>query len=341
MKVLGIESSCDETSVAILNDDQLTANLISSQDFHKKFGGVVPELSSRAHLQIVNPLVKDALKKSNLELKEIDLIAATAGPGLIGALLVGLTYAKGLSLASQIPFIGVNHIEGHIFSGFLMPDKPEFPYLCLVVSGGHTLLLLVKSFTEIFKLGSTVDDAAGEAFDKVSKLLGFGYPGGPKIQKAAQFGDAEKIIFPVADLKNEFDFSFSGLKTSVLRYVQSQGGAENISDEHKNDIAASFQLAVVKALTRNLKRGLEKYSVNSISVVGGVAANALLKSESKKLAEEYKKKIVIPDLQFCGDNAAMIAFRGKSLFESGYRDNLSCKPYPALSEDHFLSKELF
>lgn len=336
MIVLGIESSCDETSVAIINDNLLTTNLIASQDFHTNYGGVVPELSSRAHLQIVNPLVKDALKNSNLELKDIDLITATAGPGLIGALLVGLTYAKGLALASKKSFMGVNHIEGHIFSGFLMPAKPEFPFLCLVVSGGHTLLLLVKSFTEIFKLGSTVDDAAGEAFDKVSKLLGLGYPGGPKIQKAAQFGNAEKIIFPIADLKNEFDFSFSGLKTSVLRYVQSQGGTENISEEHKNDIAASFQLAVIKALTRNLKRGLEKYNVNSISVVGGVAANSLLKSESKKLAEKYKKKIVIPDLEFCGDNAAMIAFRGKSLFESGVRDSLSCKPFPGLSTNHFL-----
>lgn len=341
MKVIGIESSCDETSVAIINEDTLSANLIASQDFHKNYGGVVPELSSRAHLQIVNPLVKNALKKSNLELKDIDLIAATAGPGLIGALLVGLTYAKGLSLASGIPFTGVNHIEGHIFSGFLMPEKPEFPFLCLVVSGGHTLLLLVKSFTEIYKLGSTVDDAAGEAFDKVSKLLGFGYPGGPKIQNAAKDGDAGKINFPVADLKNEFDFSFSGLKTSVLRYVQSQGGSDIISVEHKNDIAASFQSAVVKALVRNLKRGLEKYNVNSISVVGGVAANSHLKSEAIKLADEYQKKIVIPDLQFCGDNAAMIAFRGKSLFESGIRNDLSCKPYPALSKNHFLSEQLF
>ena len=336
MKVLGIESSCDETSVAIINDDKLTANLISSQDFHTKYGGVVPELSSRAHLQIVNPLVKDALKKSNLSLKDIDLICATAGPGLIGAVLVGLTYAKGLSLASQKPFMAVNHIEGHIFSGFLMPDKPQFPFLCLVVSGGHTLLLLVKSFTEIFKLGSTVDDAAGEAFDKVAKLLGLGYPGGPKIQKAAQNGDPQKIIFPVADLKHKFNFSFSGLKTAVLRYVQSQGGVDDLSEQDKNDVAASFQYAAIKALTRNLKRAITDYDVKSISVVGGVAANAFLKSETTKLAQEYKKDIIIPDLQFCGDNAAMIAFRGKSLFETGRRDSLSYKPFPALSPDHFL-----
>ena len=173
MNVLGIESSCDETSVAILSDDELKANLIASQDFHADFGGVVPELSSRAHLQIVKPLMEQALKKSNLDLSDIDLITATAGPGLIGALLVGLTFAKGLSFSLNKPFIAVNHIEGHIFSGFLMKEKPEFPYIALVVSGGHTLLLYVKSFTEIMQLGTTVDDAVGEAFDKVSKMLGF------------------------------------------------------------------------------------------------------------------------------------------------------------------------
>ena len=336
MIVLGIESSCDETSVAIIKDNLLTANLIASQDFHTNYGGVVPELSSRAHLQIVNPLVKDALKKSDIELNDIDLIAATAGPGLIGALLVGLTYAKGLALALNKPFMGVNHIEGHIFSGFLMQAKPEFPFLSLVVSGGHTLLLLVKSFTEIYKLGSTVDDAAGEAFDKVAKLLGLGYPGGPKIQSAAIKGDADKIVFPVSDLKQKLNFSFSGLKTSVLRYVQSQGGIDNLSLQDKNDIAASFQFAAVKALTRNVKRALEVYDVKSISVVGGVAANSYLKSEITKLAEQFNKLLVIPDLQFCGDNAAMIAFRAKSLYENGVKDTLSCKPFPALSSDHFL-----
>lgn len=336
MIVLGIESSCDETSVAVIKDNELTSNLISSQHFHTNYGGVVPELSSRAHLQIVNPLVKSALKESSIELTDVDLIAATAGPGLIGALLVGLTYAKGLAFGSEKPFIGVNHIEGHIFSGFLMPQKPEFPFLSLVVSGGHTLLLLVKSFTEIYKLGSTVDDAAGEAFDKVSKLLGLGYPGGPKIQNTAKLGDADKIDFPVSDLKQRLNFSFSGLKTAVLRYVQSQGGVAKLTEQDKYDIAACFQSAAVKALTRNVKRALEQFDVKSISVVGGVAANAHLKSEITKLAEKYKKSIVIPDLQFCGDNAAMIAFRGKSLYENGVRDTLSCKPFPALSENHFL-----
>ncbi|HQI41769.1 MAG: tRNA (adenosine(37)-N6)-threonylcarbamoyltransferase complex transferase subunit TsaD [Ignavibacteriales bacterium UTCHB2] len=336
MIVLGIESSCDETSVAVLKNNILTTNLISSQDFHKNYGGVVPELSSRAHLQIVNPLVKDALKKSGIELKDIDLIAATAGPGLIGALLVGLTYAKGLALGLNKPFISVNHIEGHIFSGFLMKQKPEFPFLCLVVSGGHTLLLLVKNFTEIYKLGNTVDDAVGESFDKVAKLLGFGYPGGPKIQEASKFGDANKINFPIAELKHKLNFSFSGLKTAVLRYVQSQGGIDKLTEEYKNDIASCFQSAAVNALTRNVKRALKKYDVNSISVVGGVAANEHLKSEMIKISEKYNKNLVIPDIQFCGDNAAMIAFRGKSLYENGIRDTLASKPFPALSENHFL-----
>ena len=337
MIVLGIETSCDETSVAVIKGETLTANLISSQHFHKNYGGVVPELSSRAHLQIVNPLVKSALEKSSISLKDVDLISATAGPGLIGALLVGLTYAKGLALSLNKKFIAVNHIEGHIFSGFLMEDKPEFPTLVLVVSGGHTLLLLVKSFTEIYKLGSTVDDAAGEAFDKVAKLLGLGYPGGPIIQKAAEQGDANRITFPIAELREPYNFSFSGLKTSVLRYVQQQGGVEKIDWQHKADIAAAFQLAVVKALTQKMKKALENFDVNSISIVGGVAANSLLKEKSFELAEKYGKKIIIPRPEFCGDNAAMIAFRAKTLFENGITHKLDYKPYPALDEHSFLS----
>lgn len=333
MIVLGIESSCDETSVAILKDGVVSANLISSQDFHKNFGGVVPELSSRAHLQIVNPLVKDALQKSNLNINDVDLICATAGPGLIGALLVGLTYAKGLSYALNKPFIGVNHIEGHIFSGFLMDEKPEFPFICLVVSGGHTLLLLVNSFTEIIKLGSTVDDAAGEAFDKVSKMLGLGYPGGPRIQVAALNGDQMKINFPVAQLKEPFNFSFSGIKTSVLRYIQSLN--DKLSEQGLYDIAASFQYAVVKALTQKLEKAIKKYKVRSISVVGGVAANKLLRNSASEISEKYKLKLIIPAFEYCGDNAAMIAFRGQSLFDAGIRDDLNSKPFPGLEENHF------
>ncbi len=336
MNVLGIESSCDETSSAILSDNKILSNLISSQDFHADYGGVVPELSSRAHMQIVKPLVDKSLKESNLKLGDIDLITATAGPGLIGALLVGLTYAKGLAFSLNKPFIAVNHIEGHIFSGFLMEDKPEFPILSLVVSGGHTLLLYVKSFMEIKQLGTTVDDAAGEAFDKVSKMLSFGYPGGPKIQNASKLGDENKIKFPVAELKNPYNFSFSGLKTSVLRYVQKNfSDVNDIPEKEKNNIAASFQKAVINALMQNTERALNNYDVKSISLVGGVAANAKLRNEITMLSKKYDKKIILPSFEFCGDNAAMIAFRGKSLFEAGRQDSLNAKPYPSLGENYF------
>ena len=336
MNVLGIETSCDETSVAIISNDILTANLISSQDFHSKYGGVVPELSSRAHLQIIIPLLKDALKKSNLELKNMDLICATAGPGLIGALLVGLTFAKGLAYSLKKPFVAVNHIEGHIFSGFLMKEKPEFPYLVLVVSGGHTLLLLVESFTRVIKLGTTVDDAAGEAFDKVSKLLGFGYPGGPQIERAAAIGKSDEISFPIADLKEPFNFSFSGLKTSVLRYVQSNyKDASLIPLADKNDIAAAFQKAVVTALIKKVEKALNQFKVKSISLVGGVAANTELQKSFENLSKRFSLKLVIPDLEFCGDNAAMIAFKGMKSFELGLVNDLDFSPYPGLTPQHF------
>jgi N6-L-threonylcarbamoyladenine synthase len=336
MNVLGIETSCDETSVAIISNGSLTANLISSQDFHSKYGGVVPELSSRAHLQIIIPLLKDTLKKSNLELKDIDLICATAGPGLIGALLVGLTFAKGLAYSLNKPFVAVNHIEGHIYSGFLMNEKPEFPYLVLVVSGGHTMLLLVESFTRVTKLGTTVDDAAGEAFDKVSKLLGFGYPGGPQIERAAALGKIDKISFPIADLKEPFNFSFSGLKTSVLRYVQNNfKDVSSIPADDKNDIAAAFQEAVVKALIKKVEKALSQFKVKSISLVGGVAANSGLRKSFEILSNQYNLKLVIPDLEFCGDNAAMIAFRGMKSFEHGLVNDLDFSPYPGLTPQHF------
>lgn len=336
MNVLGIETSCDETSIAIISNGNLTSNLISSQDFHSNFGGVVPELSSRAHLQIIIPLLKEALKKSKLQLNEIDLICATAGPGLIGALLVGLTFAKGLSYSLHKPFVAVNHIEGHIYSGFLMEEKPEFPFLALVVSGGHTLLLIVESFTKVIKLGSTVDDAAGEAFDKVSKLIGFGYPGGPMIQKAASQGNYKKINFPIADLKEPFNFSFSGLKTAVLRHVQSSyKDVNSISANEKNDIAAAFQYAVIKALTKKVEKAVNQFQVKSISLVGGVAANSELRNSFEKLSKRYHKKLVIPDLEFCGDNAAMIAFRGMKSYEHGLINDLDFSPYPGLTPEHF------
>lgn len=338
MITLGIETSCDETSVALLKEDEVLANLISSQDVHNLYGGVVPELSSRAHLQIIMPLLNKALSDTKINLKEIDLIAATAGPGLIGALLVGLTFAKGLAYSTDKPLVPVNHIEGHVFSGFLMETKPDFPYLCLVVSGGHTLLLLVESDTVIKKIGTTIDDAAGEAFDKVSKLLGLGYPGGPLIQKAADDQATDFTEFPIAHTKNEFDFSFSGLKTSVLRFIQKEyNNSENIPIEEQKKIAASFQYAAIKALVRNCKKALKKYPVKSISVVGGVAANKLLKYEMEILAKQFKINLVVPSIEYCGDNAAMIAYRGRKIYQSGLRYDYSFNAFPKLKDHTFIS----
>ncbi len=336
LNILGIESSCDETSVAILSDEEVKVNLISSQHFHKTYGGVVPELSSRAHLQMVKPLVDSALQSANLNVNEIDLIAATAGPGLIGALLVGLTFAKGLAYSLNKPFVAVNHIEGHIFSGFLMDKKPDFPMLVLVVSGGHTLLLYVESFTNIYLLGTTVDDAAGEAFDKVSKLLGFGYPGGPQIEASALNGDDKKIKFPVAELKDEYNFSFSGLKTAVLRYVQKNFADGNIPESNLNDISASFQKALVDALVQKVNLALHNHTVKSLSLVGGVAANQKLRNDFNNIADRFKISCIVPSLSYCGDNAAMIALRGYQLYKSGVRDSLRAKPYPSIPENHFL-----
>jgi len=336
MNVIGIESSCDETSVAIISDEKIKANLISSQDFHVKYGGVVPELSSRAHLQIMIPLVKKALDKSKLELKDIDLVCASAGPGLIGALLVGLTFGKGLAFSLNKPFVPVDHIEGHIFSGFLMDEKPEFPILCLVVSGGHTLLLIVEDDLKIKKLGTTIDDAAGEAFDKVSKMLGLGYPGGVKIQELGAEGNPDKIDFPIAQCKNEFDFSFSGLKTAVLRYLQANyENYKQIPPKDIPDIAASFQKAVVTALIKKVEIALKKYEVKSISMVGGVAANKVLRSKLSELSAKHKIRLVIPDLEYCGDNAAMIALRGYKIFKAGKRFGLDYNAYPCLKDDAF------
>jgi len=344
MIVLGIESSCDETSVAVLKENgenpvEVVCNIISSQDFHKLFGGVVPELSSRAHIQQVLPLVKEALTKAGISLRDVDLIAATAGPGLIGALLVGFTFAKGLAFSLKKPFIAVNHIEGHIFSGFLNAEQPLFPALILVVSGGHSLLLLVKSFTEIVKLGTTIDDAAGEAFDKVSKLIGLGYPGGPKIQKYAESGNPVSIPFPVSDLKGRYDFSFSGLKTAVLRYVEKHYPDRNIPGSDLPDIAASFQNAVIKALTRSVKRALKEYEVNSISLVGGVAANRPLRNAITDLGKQFGKKVVIPPFEYCGDNGAMIAFRGYTLAKQGFSSDMNSDTFPSLPEDIWKNQE--
>jgi N6-L-threonylcarbamoyladenine synthase len=334
MTILGIETSCDETSVAILEGDEVRVNLISSQHFHTLYGGVVPELSSRAHLEQIVPLTREALNKAGKSIDEIDVIAATAGPGLIGALLVGFTFAKHLAFSKKIPFIPVNHIEGHMFSGFLMDPKPQFPLLVITVSGGHTLLTLAESFTKIKFLGTTIDDAAGEAFDKVAKMTGLGYPGGPKIQNAASKAIRKDIVFPIANLKQEYHFSFSGLKTSVLRYVQKNFGGEEIPEVEVNEIAFGFQDAVVRALTKNLEKAIKNFKPASISLNGGVAANSIIRDAVVKLGSRYGVPVIIPSFEYCGDNAAMIAYRGKSLVEAGEKFSNETEPFPSFSSKY-------
>lgn len=335
MYILGIETSCDETSVAIIENNRVLVNLVSSQMFHKLYGGVVPELSSRAHLEQLFPLIRESLKATRLHIEDIDLIAATAGPGLIGALMVGYNSGKTIAHTLGKQFIPVNHIEGHMFSGFIGRENISYPVLNLTVSGGHTILSVLKSPTLINILGSTLDDAAGEAFDKVAKLTGMGYPGGPAIQNYASKGSDGKINFPVANLKSKYDFSFSGLKTSVLRYIQANyENGELPGEDQKSDIALAFQSSAVNSLINPVKATLKKYKFRSISLNGGVAANKKLRESIKNIAEIHSLDLLIPDFEYCGDNAAMIAIRAKLLYDSGVKINyLKYEPFPSFKSE--------
>ncbi len=310
MLILGIESSCDDTAAAVLQGDTVLANILTSQDaIHTKFGGVVPELASRQHLQAVHPVVEKALSDADTTLDKIDLIAATQGPGLIGSLLVGFSYAKALSMVSKIPMIGVDHMAGHILSIFLSKNPPVFPYISLIVSGGTSAIYLAESFTSFSCLGRTRDDAAGEAFDKVAKLLGLPYPGGPHVSKMAEAGDPDYIKFPRSWLEaDSLDFSFSGLKTSVLNYVNQQKVKnQKISTP---DICASFEKAVVEVLVKKTILAAEKYNIPSISIGGGVSANSKLRELFHHECAVADKVFYAPELNYCTDNAAMIALAG-------------------------------
>jgi len=328
MIVLGIETSCDETSVAILSDGKILSNVVSSQiDIHKKFGGVVPEIAARHHLSNLPIVFKNAIDMANISLDQIDLISVTYGPGLIGALLVGISFAKGLSLRLGKPLIGVNHIVGHVFANYITYPHLKPPYIVLMVSGGHTEILLVKEDDEIEVLGKTVDDAAGEAFDKVARILGLGYPGGPEIDKLSKNGDENKFNFPrpMMDSKS-YNFSFSGLKTAVLYTVQ-KFDKYNIP---KEDIAASFQKAVVEILLKKTFKAAKDSNVNTIVLAGGVAANSYLRKKAQKLSEKQNIKVLIPPLEFCTDNAAMIAMAGYKLYKKGISSDSTLEAVPNL-----------
>lgn len=310
MITLAIETSCDETSVAVLNDDKVLSNIISSQLFHSKYGGVVPEVASREHLKKITEVTEEALKKAEVNLNEINIVAATSEPGLIGALLVGLNFGKSLAMCLNVPFVPVNHIQSHLYSNFLEKQKAEFPFISLIVSGGHTLLILVEEFFKHKILGKTIDDAAGEAFDKVAKLLGFGYPGGPLIDKHAKLGDKNFHKFPIANVKeNEFDFSFSGIKTSVFYFLRRIEFEKNKNEKLINNICASFQYAIIQTLFEKTISASRKYNIKKISISGGVSANSELKKKFNLLKDDGFN-IYIPKPEYSTDNAAMIGLAG-------------------------------
>jgi N6-L-threonylcarbamoyladenine synthase len=316
MLILGIESSCDDTAAAVLRDDVVLSNVLSSQDdIHTKFGGVVPELASRQHLLAINPIVETALKNAEVTLSDIDLIATTQGPGLIGSLLVGFSYAKALCHVSKIPLIGVDHMAGHILSIHLNDDKPTFPYIALIVSGGTSSIYLANSHTDFICLGRTRDDAAGEAFDKVAKLLGLPYPGGPHVSRMAEQGDAKKIKFPRAWLEEDsLDFSFSGLKTAVLNHVNTSH-AQNKPIDVAN-ICASFEAAVVEVLVTKAIAAADQHKVSTVSLGGGVSANTTLRTELEKRCRQSNLAFFSPQIKFCTDNAAMIALAGYYAYQN-------------------------
>jgi len=304
--ILALESSCDETAASInKNGLNVLANVVSSQvDLHKKFGGVVPEIASRKHLELLLPVIDQALEEAGIDFKDLDAVACTHGPGLVGGLLVTLTAAKTISLSLNIPLIGVNHIAGHIYANFITNPDIEKPLLCLTISGGHTDLLYFEDLRGYQILGRTIDDAAGEAFDKIARFVGLGYPGGPAIEKAALSGNKDAINFPRADLGKSYNFSFSGLKTAVMNYVNNEeqrGNKINI-----NNLAASFQEAVVDSLASNLIQAVKEYDVESVVLSGGVAANQRLREVIAARLKEYDLDLYYPPLELCTDNAAMI-----------------------------------
>jgi len=327
MIILGIETSCDETAAAVVTDGtQILSSVVASQiAVHQRFGGVVPELASRQHIEAIVAVVDEALHNADIHLNQVDGIAVTRGPGLIGSLLVGFSYAKALAFALEIPWAGVNHLEGHIHSVFLLPSPPPFPFVTLLVSGGHTNIYHVTGFLELTQLGQTRDDAAGEAFDKVAKMLDLGYPGGTIIDKLAPKGDPQKIVFPRAYLdKSIFDFSFSGLKTAVNRYIQTH------SKEYKEqvpDIVAGFQESVVDVLAYKVINACLQKGCDHIALVGGVAANSRLRQKLTRDAEKEGFTVHIPPTDLCGDNAAMIAAVGYHYLKDGITSEMDTDVY--------------
>lgn len=327
--ILAIESSCDDTSCAVLCNETVLSNVTANQSIHEQYGGVVPELAGRDHQKNIVPVVQAALQKANVKLTEINGVAVTIGPGLMGSLLVGLSFAKSLSLSLNVPLIKVNHMQGHILAHFINEGEneiPQFPFICLTVSGGHTQLVKVSDHLQFELMGQTIDDAVGEAFDKAAKILGLPYPGGPLIDKLAKEGDKNKFSFAGTNVSG-YDYSFSGIKTSFLYFIQNNLQKDpRFIDENLNDICASYQNHLITVLLKNVKRLLKETAIKQLAIAGGVSANSMLREEIKKLENEIGIKTFIPKFEYCTDNAAMIGITAYFKFLKKDFSNLSVTP---------------
>lgn len=322
MLILGIETSCDETAASVVKDGiEILSNVVSSSlSQHRKFGGVVPEIATRRHVENIDRVIYRALYDSRIRIEDIDAIAVTRGPGLIGALLSGISCAKTMSYSLNIPLVAVDHVKAHIYSALLRKDAPEFPFIGLIISGGHTRLCLVEDFDVFITLGDTLDDAIGEAYDKVAKILGMGYPGGPVIDRLAKKGDPYSIRFTCRPVNGSLDFSFSGIKTAVLYYVK--GHELRITSDERRNIAASFQDAVLKVIVNNSLRAMEKYKIKTLVIGGGVSANSRFREMITKESMFRKFKLYFPPLKLCSDNAVMIAGLAYQLYKKGIESSL-------------------
>ncbi|MEO6131077.1 MAG: tRNA (adenosine(37)-N6)-threonylcarbamoyltransferase complex transferase subunit TsaD [Saprospiraceae bacterium] len=326
VRLLAIESSCDDTSAAVLQDGIVLSNILATQAIHAKYGGIVPEVASRMHQENITLVVDAALKSSGTSLEDLHAIACTAGPGLLGSLTVGLSFAKALALSLGIPFISVNHMRAHVLSHFIDDPKPTFPFLCLTVSGGHTQIVLAKDFDDMEVLGQTRDDAAGEAFDKSGKILGLSYPAGPEIDRLASSG-RPVYPFPIPQVEG-LDFSFSGLKTAILYFVRDEVKKDpDFIKLHLNDLCASIQSTIVEILTRKILLSSEKYNIREIAVAGGVAANSGLRKRLSELAKEKIWNLYFPAMQYCTDNAAMIGIAAHYQYLTGRFSSLNTAPF--------------